>query len=147
MTRAALALLLVAAPASAGNPWHHATATSFGPSATDSGNPNDTLACRYPARLQPGQRAAASYSLPCLTWIEVCHRDRCVTVQVLDRGPVRARPCSHPRARPGHCGRVHDLDLTRPVMLDLSGRQRNRIRVRWRVVEAPAVLACAERTP
>lgn len=68
-----------------------ACATLFGPSALDAGNPDDHLACSYPARLDLTTIAVASYSLPCGAWLEVCAADKCIRAQVLDRGPRRSR--------------------------------------------------------
>lgn len=78
--------------------------TTFGPSDSDPGNPRDTLACRYPARLQPGDLGVASYSLPCLSWVLIFHRGRAIRVQVIDRGPMRTM--RDPRLQ------RTDLDLT-----------------------------------
>jgi hypothetical protein len=78
-------------------------ATVFGTSATDSANPNDTLACRYPRRLQPGDLGVASYALPCGSRVLLLHGGRAIVVEVIDRGPRRTR---------GNALQATDLDIT-----------------------------------
>ena len=65
------------------------TGTTFGPSDSDPGNPRDVLACRYPARLQPGDLGVATFALPCGSWVLIFHAGRAIRVQVIDRGPMR----------------------------------------------------------
>ena len=106
-----------------------AAATIFGPSSSDSGNPHDHLACARrlygePRALSAETWAVATYALPCGTLVEVCAGGRCVRAPVLDRGPVRARPCLW-RADPDDpkCtepGYPMDLDLSYPVAAALG---------------------------
>ena len=73
-------------------PGHYGQASSFGP-----GLYGNHLACG--GRLYPSTHAVAHRTLPCGTWLRVCHRNRCQRLLVRDRGPFVG-------------GR--DLDITEP---------------------------------
>ena len=64
----------IAAPAGYGQ------ASSYGP-----GLYGNHMACG--GRLYPSTHAVAHRTLPCGTWLKVCHRNRCQRLLVRDRGP------------------------------------------------------------
>lgn len=92
---------------------HVGRATTFDVAAADSGNPNDTLGCRPWRSLRLGERAIATYALPCETKVKIYSPRTGKTAEalVLDRGPRRQK------RRPDL---VHDLDLSTALAADLG---------------------------